>query len=133
MTQFAKTLVATTAAAMLGISAAAVPALAEQTRPGTQGAAPGATQGATQVDDATLKAFAEASLEVEEVIEKWQPRMDGADEAEAQQIRRDANREMVEAVQSNGLNVETYTQLAQLTRTDPELAAKVQRYRQDEQ
>lgn len=87
---------------------------------------------AAEVDDATLKAFAEASLAVEDVVTTWVPRIEEAEGTpEAVELRQTANQEIVTAVQTSGLEVDTYNQVAQLAQTDPEVATAIQRYRQE--
>lgn len=89
---------------------------------------------AADVDDATLQAFAQASLEVEQVIVEWTPRIEEAGEGEeANELRAAANQEIAEAVRSNGIEIETYNQIYQLAQADPEVASQIQQYRQDTQ
>jgi thiamine pyrophosphate-dependent acetolactate synthase large subunit-like protein len=78
------------------------------------------------VDEATLDAFAQAFVDVQAIINEWQPQVEAAENEEsAQQIRDSANQEMREAVQSSGLETQTYNQLLQLAQTNPEFAAEV--------
>lgn len=70
-------------------------------------------QGA-EIDQATIVAFAEASLEVEAIGQAWSPRIVEAEsEEEAQTLRAEAAEEMTEAVEQAGLTVQLYNQIAQ--------------------
>lgn len=85
-----------------------------------------------QIDDATLQAFAQSTLDVEPVIDKWTARIEEAETSEeAAQMREAGNQEIVQAVQGNGLDMETYNQLYQAVQTNPDVATIVQRYRQE--
>lgn len=87
---------------------------------------------ATEVDDATLQAFAQASLAIEEVITEWRPRIQQAeDEAEARDLRQEANQEVLSAVQTSGLDIEAYNQVAELAQANPAVASAIERYRNE--
>lgn len=89
---------------------------------------------ATEVDDTTLKAFAQASLAVEDVVTTWTPRIQEAEGTpEEQELRQVANQEIITAVQTNGLEIDTYNQVAQLAQANPEVATAIQRYREETQ
>ncbi|MFC6488515.1 DUF4168 domain-containing protein [Nitratireductor sp. GCM10026969] len=126
-------------AAALALSMGFAPAHAQEAptqQPATPTQPPAAepTQppAAAEVDDATLQAFAQASLDVEEVISTWSPRIQSAEnEQQAEEMRTSANQEIREALQSNGLEVETYNQVYQLAQANPEVANTIQRYRQE--
>ncbi len=124
-------------AALALVLAAGLPAAAQQ-QPGATppAAAPQPAPGgeAAAVDDATLQAFAKASLEVEELSSEWAPRLQQAgSEQEAQQLRAEANAEMVKVVESEGLDVETYNRVFQAAQADPQLASAIQQHRSQAQ
>ncbi|WP_274426324.1 DUF4168 domain-containing protein [Chelativorans sp. YIM 93263] len=117
----------------LALASGVVPAHAQETQQQQQQPQQQQVPGA-EVDDATLQAFAEASLEVEEVIAEWTPRIEEAGEGEqANELRATANQEIAEAVRSNGIEIETYNQIYQLAQADPQVANQIQRYRQGSQ
>lgn len=112
---------------ILALAAGFAPVQAQQTQEQTQSPA------VPEVDDATLRAFAQASLDVEEVISKWKPLIEQAGDDEVEQLRNQANQEMVHAVQSNGLEIDAYNEIYQLAQVNPEVATTIQRYRQETQ
>ena len=80
------------------------------------------------VNDGEIQSFASAASEVQQLSQKWMPKLQAAapQGAEAQsRIRAQANAEMVAAVQRNGLSVEQYNQIAQLAQNDPNVASKI--------
>ncbi len=75
-----------------------------------------------EVEEAHLDQFAEAFLAVQEIQVEASEELQGAgDEAEAQDVQRRAQEDMVEAVLETGLSVEEYNQIAQLMNSDPEV------------
>lgn len=121
-----RALAAVGSATLLAFAAGFAPAVAQQSQTQPPAAAP------AQIDDAILMAFAQSTLDVEPIIDKWTTRIEEAETSEeAQQMRRTGNEEITQAVQENGLNMETYNQLYQVVQTDSEVATKVQRYRQE--
>ncbi|QPC43171.1 DUF4168 domain-containing protein [Kaustia mangrovi] len=87
---------------------------------------------ATQLDPGTVKAFAEASLKVEELNKKWAPRLaeaEGQDQVQA--LREEATTEMTQAVQSSGLSVEDYNKIYRAAQQDQALASRIQELRQN--
>ncbi|MCX2723271.1 DUF4168 domain-containing protein [Roseibium salinum] len=112
---------------MLTFAASVVPVQAQQ----SQQPAPETQQPSDyRLNDETLKAFAQASLDVEGVLNEWTPRIETAEGDEADQLRDQANREIVDAVQTNGLEVQTYNQIYEFVKASPDVAVKVQQYRQ---
>ena len=85
-----------------------------------------ATQAAS-VDDAKLKSFAVAFLEVTKVTRSYQPMIEAADTPDAQkQLREEASQKMVETVNdAQGISVEEYNMIIQAAQTDPELAQRI--------
>lgn len=110
-------------ALMLGSTAA--PANAQQ----TQQQAPAAEYG-----DEELRAFAQASVEVQQLNEQWMPEISAAEnQAEAEQLRAEATSQMVQAIQGEGLTVEDYNAIFDQARQDPDVASQIQAYQQEAQ
>lgn len=87
---------------------------------------------ANEFTESDLRAFAEASLKVDELSQVWQPRITAADTQEkAQNLRREAMNQMVEAVRESGLEVMEYNRILQLAQSDPETARRVEGYREE--
>jgi hypothetical protein len=105
----------------------ALPAVAQQTSP-TQPPA------AADLTKEKLRLFAKASLKVEQLNQKWGPRISGADNLEEnRQLRHEAMTEMVRVVQNEGLNVADYNQILQAAQSDSKIAKRVDRYRRETQ
>lgn len=99
-----------------------------------QGTPPANPPASTEITDKELEAFASASLSVQVLNEKWQPRIAGATSAEEnQRLREAAMDEMVNAVEDAGLSAVKYNMIAEAMRTDPEIAATVEKYRRQAQ
>jgi len=80
-----------------------------------------------QFTDQQLQSFAVAADEIAQIASRMQERINQAENPEqAQQIRNEANQEMVHAVRRAGLDVETYNEISRATREDEELAERVQ-------
>lgn len=78
---------------------------------------------AAQYTDSKLRSFAVAALDVREVIADWGPKMEEAkDKAEAEKLRRQANGELVAAIENvEGISVGEYQQIIQDVRADKKL------------
>ncbi len=109
--------------ASLGAATAqeAVPAPA----PAPQTEAPAAAP--QQADDAKLKSFAVAFIEVAKVTQSYQPQIESAGTAEDQsRLRQEAGEKMVEAVnEAEGITLDEYNTIIQAAQTDPDLAQKI--------
>lgn len=122
-----RSMTAAALAALLVAAPATVPFAVAQT---TQQPAPQAGPGEFSEDQ--LKSFAAASLEVETLHEKWQPKIATTTEPQEQaNIRDKAMQEMAQAVQEAGLSVDEYNQIVRAIQIDPETARTVQEYRAD--
>ena len=96
----------------------------QQLEPGTPSAA--------QVNDSDIKAFAEATLKIDELNAKWVPELSAAESPEQeQQIREEAGMEMLQAVESAGLEPETFNRIAQAAHADQALTARILEYREE--
>ncbi len=79
-------------------------------------------QPSVDVGEQELDQFAEAFLAVQEIQTEISEELQAAtDESEAQDLQRQAQEEMVSAVEDSGLSVEEYNQIAQLMNSDPEV------------
>jgi hypothetical protein len=87
----------------------------------------GTPQAAEQYEQAKLESFVTAALAVNQLVEQWTPRIQGAqNETEAAQLREQANQELVAAIQqSNGISVDEYRQISQAAQSDPQLMARI--------
>jgi hypothetical protein len=105
----------------------AAPATAPLAQTSSTQTAPAASANFSQEE---LETFAAASLEVERVSAKWEPRIASAPtEAEQNQVREEAMGELVEVVQDEGLTVDRYNQIAMAVQSNPEVAQTVQQLR----
>jgi hypothetical protein len=95
----------------------------------------GASQAAEQYEQAKLESFVTAALEVNRLVEQWTPRIQGAkSETEATQLREQANRELVAAIeQSDGMSLEEYEQISHAAQSDPQLMDRITRIFDDMQ
>lgn len=82
----------------------------------------------SDVPDAKLESFVVAAISVQDLIEQWSPRIQGAQsEEEAASMREQANVELAEAIeQTEGMTVEEYQQIGEQAQQDPELNARIQ-------
>jgi hypothetical protein len=80
----------------------------------------------TEFDQSQLESFASAALEIREIRSKWQSRMQEAESAEkTREYQAQASAEMVNAVQAQGLTVETYNAIAAAARDNHDFAARI--------
>lgn len=86
-----------------------------------------ASQAQEQYDQAKLESFVTAALMVNDLVEQWTPRIQGAqDETEAAQLRDQANSELVAAIENaQGISVEEYREISQAAQSDPQLMARI--------
>jgi len=84
------------------------------------------SQAAPDFAASDLESFVDAQGKVREVGMKYQEKVKGADPQQMGAIRQEMNQEMVEAVRSSGLDVQTYNEIANAAQSDPELAEKIQ-------
>lgn len=82
---------------------------------------------AVDVSDAEIAAFASAMGEVQQIGQEWTQRMQEAEgEQEVAEMRQQAQEEMVGAIESEGLSVEEYNEIATAAQQDQELAQRIQ-------
>jgi hypothetical protein len=110
------------AAAVCLVFFMALPAMAQEGS--QQQGQPGETQPA-DVSDAKLEKVASAYVEVTQISKKFQESLQQTeDTTERQELQQEANKEMVQAVEDAGIDVQTYNVVMQQVRKDKELAEK---------
>jgi hypothetical protein len=73
-----------------------------------------------------LESFAVAVVRVDEIGRKWLPQIQSApDEQAATELRQQANAEMVEAVEAEGLSADEYNRIYLAAQSDPELNQRI--------
>ncbi|PRY68292.1 DUF4168 domain-containing protein [Halomonas ventosae] len=88
---------------------------------------PQATAPAQDFSDQQLQQFADASQEIAVISQEYTQQLQSAEDEQAQQdVRQEANDEMVKAVQDSGLEVDTFNAIGQAIQQDPELMQRVQ-------
>jgi len=130
-----KALMSVLAAGLMVSPAATLSALAQQetapqaapTQTPTPAPAPGAV---APVDEAKLRSFAVAFLEVNKVAQTYKPQFDAAkDDKEKQRIQAEATKGMAKAVESSkGITVEEYNQIVDTAQTNPDVAQQINTY-----
>ena len=125
-----KTLTAAVALAAIGATAPAAFAQsaggAPQSAP--QGAPAGQMGGAqTEIAEEDLQKFVNADSAVGEIRDDFSQRLSKAEnQEEAQSLQMEAQEKMVEAVQSEGLEIPKYNEIATRMQSDPALQQRVQ-------
>jgi hypothetical protein len=84
-------------------------------------------QAQPEFSDQQLESFVVAALAVDEVIREWNPRIQAAeDDAQAAQLREQANAELVEVItRTEGMTIEEYQEIGRAAQADPDLAARI--------
>ena len=74
-----------------------------------------------------LRSFAVATLQIQDVGQEYQPRMEAAESTEEQQtLAQQANAQMVQIVeQVEGITVPEYNAIAEAARADPEIMQQI--------
>ena len=94
----------------------------------TEPEAPQATQPAAPSDE-DLQSYAAAATQIQAIVQEWQPQIEGAETPEeATELGTQAQVQMVEAVEAEGLSVDEYNQITQLAQADPDLQAQIMSY-----
>jgi hypothetical protein len=90
---------------------------------------PSIEQSASSYNDAELRSFAVAALEVQRINDIYVPKLETAKSPEEQQqIQQTASQEMVRAVENEGISVDRYKEILSDARANPALAARVQEH-----
>ncbi|TLF51630.1 DUF4168 domain-containing protein [Halomonas urmiana] len=114
-------------AALLSLGLVATQAQAQQDTAENSADQPQATAPAQDFSDAQLQQFADASKEIAVISQEYTKQLQSAEGDEAQQaVRKEANDEMVQAVQDSGLEVNTFNAIGQAIQQNPELMQRVQ-------
>jgi hypothetical protein len=94
---------------------------------GSHQSSPSQTSASGEISDQVVETFAEARSEVLEISKQWTEKLQQADSAEEQErMRQQAQQEMVTAVQSSGMSVEEYNQVARAMQDDPALEKRIE-------
>jgi|TARA_B100000700_G_scaffold152958_1_gene169767 hypothetical protein len=114
-------------AALLSAGIMSAPAMAQEDAASSEAAQAQAAAPATDFSDETLQKFADASKEIASVSREYTERLQNAeDEAAKQEVRMEANKDMVSIVEDSGLEVSTFNAIGQAIQQDPELMKRVQ-------
>ncbi|SEF61467.1 DUF4168 domain-containing protein [Halopseudomonas aestusnigri] len=94
---------------------------------GQQYGEPSAAAAAAPVSESDLEKFVSAEEKVNEIRQELTDELRAAsDQEQAQQLQFDAQQEMVEAVESSGIEVARYNEIASRMQTDTELRERAQ-------
>ncbi|WBQ08985.1 DUF4168 domain-containing protein [Hyphomonadaceae bacterium ML37] len=120
----------TTASALalaLGAAYAAPAALAQQAPPPPQQGMPAQQQPQIEpVTDEEIWNFVRAVDQVSGIVEELRPQLEAANgQEEAQLIQQDAQAQMIEAVEDEGLTPERYNEINMAAQSDPELGERI--------
>jgi ABC-type sugar transport system substrate-binding protein len=103
-------------AAALAVAAPASPAVAQAERPGA------AQPPAKNVSPAEIRTFASATKKVEVIRREFQAQMEATDNPQQlAQLEEQADTEMVQAVEAEGLSVDRYNEISRAANADPAL------------
>ncbi|WP_111414739.1 DUF4168 domain-containing protein [Billgrantia lactosivorans] len=92
-----------------------------------QAGQPQAQAPAQDFSEDQLQQFADASQEIAVISQDYTERLHEAEDEQSQQeVRMEANDKMVEVVEDNGLDVDTFNAIGQAIQQDPELMQRVQ-------
>ncbi|WP_104205111.1 DUF4168 domain-containing protein [Billgrantia saliphila] len=82
---------------------------------------------AQDFSDDQLQQFADASQDIAVISQEYTERLHAAEDEQTQQeVRMEANDKMVEVVEDNGLDVDTFNAIGHAIQQDPELMQRVQ-------
>lgn len=76
-------------------------------------------------DQEQVESFAEARAEVRQLQQEYTTQLQQADGKQAEQLRKEAQQEMTEAVEDTSLSVKEYNRIAQAARNDQELSEQI--------
>ncbi|GGC98748.1 DUF4168 domain-containing protein [Halopseudomonas salina] len=86
-------------------------------------------QAATEISDADLEKFVEASDKVFEIRDEFTEKLNGVDDPQqAQSLQMEAQEEMMEAVTDTGIEVPVYNEIATRLQTDTDLQERAQQF-----
>ncbi|MCE8016282.1 DUF4168 domain-containing protein [Halomonas sp. MCCC 1A17488] len=114
-------------AALLTAGLMTVQAHAQQDPAQDPAGQPQAQAPAQDFSDDQLQQFADASQEIAVISQEYTERLHAAEDEQSQQeVRMEANDKMVEVVEDNGLDVDTFNAIGHAIQQDPELMQRVQ-------
>lgn len=88
-----------------------------------------AQQQTESFSDDQLRSYAAAALQVHAIGSEYQPQIERAEsDQQAEQLRLQANEEMVDAVQQQGLTVDEYNQIFTAAQTDTQVRSAVEEH-----
>lgn len=85
-----------------------------------------AGSGDADFDQEQIESFATAQEEVTQIQEEYTSQIQQADEQQAAQLQKEAQQEMVSAVEDAGLSVKEFNRISQAARNDQELQEQIQ-------
>ena len=97
-------------------------------------AASSASHAQSSFSEQKLEAFVAAAVAVTELSEEWKQRIgEAGSEEKAEELRQQANQELVAAVEgTDGITVEEYKDISEAARDDPQLSAKIREIYDDQ-
>jgi hypothetical protein len=121
-------------AALLSLGGNALAADAGGAAPAQDPQGPAASSSEVKIDDKTVGNFAEAFSSIQEINADLTSQLEATpDPAAAQTLQRQAQSEMVEAVEEAGISVHEYNEIATRLQQDQRLAERVQNAMADQQ
>lgn len=82
-----------------------------------------------QFDEETLSSFAVAAVQIQQIGEAAQQQLQAAEAPDQeQQVQMQAQQQMLQAVEAEGLTVEQYNEIATAAQADPELAQQIEQH-----
>jgi hypothetical protein len=114
--------------ALAALFAAGGTALAQNSDGGAQPSFGESTPTTTVLTDETIDTFVDAFVAVQDIREDYTERLHStSEEDEAQALQQEAQEKMMRAVESAGLSVQEYNEVAIALQDDPELMQRVQK------
>jgi len=103
----------------------AFPAMAQQGSPYQQQRQPDAYTPQAEISDEEMEQAATAYVEIAKIREDFQERLRQAESQEkVQKLQLEANKEMAEVVEDEGLTIQKYNEIIEAVQSDPEMRNK---------
>lgn len=114
------------------LPAAALAFLAGSVQAQQPPAAPPPAASSEDISDEQLEKFSGAFDDIQEIRTKFQQRLESVQDPEqAQQLQQQANQEMLQAVEGNGMDPQEYNEIARAVNGDPEVQKRFEEIRKD--
>jgi hypothetical protein len=114
------------------LPAAALAFLAGSVQAQQPPATPPPTASSEDISDEQLEKFSGAFDDIQEIRTKFQQRLESVQDPEqAQQLQQQANQEMLQAVEGNGMDPQEYNEIARAVNGDPEVQKRFEEIRKD--